>query len=111
MCMTKNDLINDVVASLTVSMTQDQVSLIKSYTKMIQQSTESRARLLRLSQQNVAWYTQGDRGGQQIYLIKGEKNAKNKTDNGSGCSEVGYTEQKADIGNSDRHTSATQDIG
>ncbi len=30
MCMTKNDLINDVVASLTVSMTQDQVSLIKS---------------------------------------------------------------------------------
>lgn len=35
MCMTKNDLINDVVASLTVSMTQDQVSLIKSYTKMI----------------------------------------------------------------------------
>ena len=30
MCMTKNDLINDVVASLAVSMTSDQISLIKS---------------------------------------------------------------------------------
>lgn len=30
MCMTKNDLINDVISSLTVSMTQDQISLVKS---------------------------------------------------------------------------------
>lgn len=30
MCMTKNDLINDVIACLTVSMTQDQISLVRS---------------------------------------------------------------------------------